>query len=79
MELFILITVIFLLGLVFGLLISDSASVRWIVFIRDEETHIGLYAAYKEEREDIVAARNVSYIGALVSYYTVKNRYKWEK
>lgn len=51
----------------------------WIVFIRDGETHIGLYAAYKAEREDIVAARNVSYIGALISYHTVKNRHKLEK
>ena len=79
MEFFILIIGILLLGSVLGGLIADSVSVRWIVFIRDGETHIGLYEAYKTEMRDIVAARNVSYIGALVSYYTVKNRHKWEK
>lgn len=79
MEFFILIIGILLLGSVFGGLIADAANVRWIVFIRGEETHLGLYEAYKAEMKDIVAARNVSYIGALVSYYTVKNRHKWEK
>lgn len=79
MEFFILIIGILLLGSVFGGLIADAASVRWIVFIRDGETHIGLYASYNPEIEDIVAVRNVSYIGALISYYTVKNRHKWEK
>ena len=79
MEFFILIIVIFSLGLFFGILIADLASVRWIVFIKDGETHLGLYEVYKTEMKDIVVAKNVSYIGALISYYTVKNKHKLEK
>ena len=79
MEFFILIIVIFSLGLFFGILIADLTSVRWIVFIKDGETHLGLYEVYKAEMKDIVVAKNVSYIGALISYYTVKNKHKLEK
>ena len=79
MEFSISITVTFLLGLFSGILTADSASIRWIVFIRDGETHLGLYEAYKAEMKDIVVAKNVSYIGALISYYTVENRHKLEK
>lgn len=79
MDFFILIIVIFSFGLFFVILIADLASVRWIVFIRDGETYLGLYEAYKAEMKDIVVAKNVSYIGALISYYTVKNRHKLEK
>lgn len=79
MEIFILVIVVFLLGLLFGVIIVDISDVRWIVFIRDGETHIGLYETYEYKMKDIVAVRDVSYVGAFISYYTVKNRHKWEK
>lgn len=79
MEIFILVFVTIILGSLIGGIIADIADIRWIVFIRDGETHIGLYRTYECKTKDIVAVRNVSYIGALISYYTVKNRHKWEK
>lgn len=79
MVIFILVIVMLILGSLIGGIIADIANVRWIVFIRDEEAHIGLYETYEYKMKDVVAVRNVSYIGALISYYTVKNRHRWEK
>ena len=79
MTIFILVIVIFLLGSLCGGIIVDLADVRWVVFIRNGEVHIGLSETYEYKTKDIITVRNVSYTGALISYYTVKNRHKWEK